>query len=145
MRRRLSLSWRQAATPCRAWAQDVEIGRRRLRSHYELSCLRRLRPDRRNGDGRISNAEWNAYRAGAYRGWDLNGDGRISRREYAQLLVWRRLLHDLSTRPLYEPSWVAFDANHDGWISADEYYSTTAWTSLDRNRDGIVDASEWPW
>ena len=97
-----------------------------------------------NGDGRISNTEWNAYRAGAYRGWDLNGDGRISRREYAQCWYGGGF-YPTYQKAAYEPSWVAFDANGDGWISADEYYSSAEYTRLDRNGDGIIDSTEWPW
>jgi predicted small secreted protein len=97
-----------------------------------------------NRDGRISNSEWNAYRVGAYRGWDLNGDGRISRREYANCWYGGGF-YPTYTKAAYEPSWVAFDANGDGWISSDEYYSAAAWARLDRNGDGIIDASEWPW
>ena len=97
-----------------------------------------------NGDGRISNSEWNAYHTGAYRGWDLNGDGRISRREYASCWYGGGF-YPTYTKAAYEPSWVAFDANGDGWISADEYYSSTAYTRLDRNGDGIIDSTEWPW
>ena len=36
-----------------------------------------------NGDGRISNTEWNTYRTSGYPSWDANRDGRISRAEYA--------------------------------------------------------------
>ena len=97
-----------------------------------------------NNDGRISNSEWNAYRTGSWRGWDLNGDGRISRREYANCWYGGGF-YPTYTKAAYEPSWVAFDANRDGWISADEYYSSAAWTSLDRNGDGLVDSTEWPW
>jgi len=97
-----------------------------------------------NGDGRISNAEWAAYHAGAYRGWDLNGDGRISRREYAQCWYGGGFYTNYH-KQMYEPSWTAFDANGDGWISPDEYYGTTAWDRLDLNHDGVIDASEWPW
>ena len=98
----------------------------------------------RNGDGRISNSEWNAYRLGAWRGWDLNGDGRISRREYANCWYGGGF-YPTYTKATWEPSWTAFDANGDGWISNDEYYSTAAYGPLDRNGDGYIDSSEWPW
>jgi len=37
------------------------------------------------------------------------------------------------------------DTNRDGYLSSSEYYSANAWPDLDRNRDDIVDSSEWPW
>jgi predicted small secreted protein len=98
----------------------------------------------RNGDGRISNAEWNDYRTGAYAAWDVNHDGRISRSEYANCWYGGGF-YPSYRKAAYEPSWVAFDANGDGWLSADEYYSGAAWTRLDRNGDGIIDSTEWPW
>ena len=70
--------------------------------------------------------------------------GRISRREYANCWYGGGF-YPTYTKAAYEPSWVAFDANGDGWISSDEYYSSAAWSRLDRNGDGIVDSSEWPW
>ena len=38
-----------------------------------------------------------------------------------------------------------FDANGDGYLSADEYWSTAAWTRIDRNANGRIDADEWVW
>ena len=40
-------------------------------------------------------------------------------------------------------NWRAFDANGDGCLSSDEYWSAPAWTRLDRNGDGRIDANEW--
>lgn len=97
-----------------------------------------------NGDGRVSNAEYSAYRAGAYSAWDTNRDGRISRSEYANCWYGGGF-YPTYQRPMYEPSWSAFDANNDGFLSADEYWSATSWTRLDRNGDGVVDRTEWPW
>lgn len=98
----------------------------------------------RNADGRISRAEYDAYRTGAYGSWDTNGDGRISRAEYANCWYGGGF-YDKYNRAAYEPSYSVFDTNHDGYLSADEYYSGQAWPGLDRNGDGIVDSTEWPW
>jgi hypothetical protein len=97
-----------------------------------------------NGDGRVSRAEYDAYHSGAYGAWDVNHDGRISRAEYANCWYGGGF-YPTYKREYYEPSWTAFDANGDGYLSADEYYSGTYWANLDRNGDGVVDATEWPW
>jgi predicted small secreted protein len=97
-----------------------------------------------NADGRISDAEWNMYRSGGYASWDANRDGRISRAEYANCWYGGGF-YSTYNRAAWEPSYQAFDANGDGWLSADEYWSSTAWSQYDRNRDGVIDSSEWPW
>jgi predicted small secreted protein len=98
----------------------------------------------RNNDGRISNAEYNDYRTGAYAMWDVNHDGRISRAEYANCWYGGGFYTGYR-QSAYEPSWTAFDANGDGYLSADEYWSSAYYPSLDKNGDGVVDSSEWPW
>ena len=128
----------------RGVGEDVESVADAFDATRTYPACGRYGPLDRDADGRISNSEWNAYRAGAYRGWDMNGDGRISRREYANCWYGGGF-YTAYQRPMYEPSWTAFDANGDGWLSADEYYSSAAWTRLDRNGDGIVDSTEWPW
>jgi predicted small secreted protein len=98
----------------------------------------------RNGDGRISNAEYNDYRTGAYAMWDTNRDGRISRAEYANCWYGGGFYSSYN-RANYEPSWSVFDTNHDGYLSNDEYWNAQYWSSLDKNGDGVVDSTEWPW
>jgi hypothetical protein len=98
-----------------------------------------------NNDGWISGSEWNTYRTSTYANWDVNRDGRVDRSEFEN--CWRAggFYRDAY---YYSPDywntyWTAFDANGDGWLSADEYWSTNAWNSLDRNRNGRIDQDEW--
>ncbi len=97
-----------------------------------------------NNDGRVSRAEYDAYRSGSYRYWDANSDGRISQAEYANCWYGGGF-YSKYNQAAYQPSYSAFDTNHDGYLSSSEYYSASAWPGLDRNGDGIVDSSEWPW
>jgi predicted small secreted protein len=97
-----------------------------------------------NGDGRISSAEWNDYRAGGYSYWDADHDGRISRAEYANCWYGGGF-YSTYNRANWEPSYGVFDTNHDGFLSADEYWNAQAYGSYDRNHDGVIDSSEWPW
>jgi predicted small secreted protein len=97
-----------------------------------------------NADGRVSTAEWNAYHAGGYASWDANADGRISQAEYANCWYGGGF-YQTYNRATWEPSYRAFDLNRDGWLSSDEYWNASVWAQYDRNRDGVIDASEWPW
>ncbi len=97
-----------------------------------------------NNDGRISRAEYDAYRSGSYRYWDANSDGRISQAEYANCWYGGGF-YSKYNQAAYQPSYSVFDTDHDGYLSSSEYYSAGAWPGLDRNGDGIVDSSEWPW
>ncbi len=101
-------------------------------------------PIDRNGDGRISNSEWNDYRAGGYSSWDANHDGRISRAEYSNCWYGGGF-YSKYNRPNWEPSYSVFDTNHDGYLSADEYWNSQAYGAYDRNHDGVIDSTEWPW
>ena len=97
-----------------------------------------------NADGRISTAEWNSYRSSGYTSWDANGDGRITQAEYANCWYGGGF-YQTYNRPMWEPSYRAFDTNGDGWLSNEEYWSSSTWAQYDRNRDGVIDSSEWPW
>jgi predicted small secreted protein len=96
----------------------------------------------RNGDGRISADEWNAYRGGAFAAWDANHDGRVSQREFSNCWYgggfWGSYNH-ANWRPAFD----SFDLNHDGWITADEFFSTASWARLDPSNTGYITA--WPW
>lgn len=97
-----------------------------------------------DADGRISTAEWNAYRLAGYGAWDVNGDGRLTSAEYSNCWYGGGF-YTTYNRSAWEPSYRAFDANGDGWLSSDEYWSSNAWTQYDRNGDGVIDSTEWPW
>jgi hypothetical protein len=99
-----------------------------------------------NNDGMISGTEWNSFRTGAYGYWDTNHDGRIERAEFDNCWRGGGFYRDAAYNPSYSTQyWTAFDANHDGWLSADEYWSASAWARVDRNHNGIMDSNEWNW
>lgn len=99
-----------------------------------------------NNDGFISGDEWNTYRTSAYSFWDTDRDGRIDRSEFER--CWRA--GGFYRSAYYKPDywshyWTAFDANNDGFLSADEYWSANAWSRIDANGNGRIDANEWVW
>ena len=99
-----------------------------------------------NNDGVISGDEWNTYRTSTYSFWDTDRDGKIDRDEFER--CWRA--GGFYRSAYYNPDywshyWTAFDANGDGFLSADEYWSSSAWTRIDRNMNGRIDANEWVW
>ena len=94
----------------------------------------------------ISGTEWNTYRTSAYGYWDRDRDGRISQAEFSD--CWRAggFYRDAYYSPDYwNPYWTAFDADRDGYLDADEYWSASAWSRIDRNGNGIMDANEYVW
>jgi EF hand len=99
-----------------------------------------------NNDGFITGDEWNTYRTGAYGFWDTDKDGRISRSEFER--CWRA--GGFYRQAYYNPDywtyyWSAFDANGDGFLSSDEYWSAAAWARIDANHNGRIDADEFVW
>lgn len=99
-----------------------------------------------NNDGFITGDEWNTYRSRSYDFWDVNRDGRISRSEFENCYrgggFYRSAYYDADYWPHY---WTAFDANGDGYLTNDEYWSASAWARIDANRNGRIDANEWRW
>lgn len=99
-----------------------------------------------NNDGFITGAEWNTYRSNAYGFWDVNKDGRIDRAEFENCWRGGGFYREAYYNPDYWTHyWSAFDANNDGFLSSDEYWSASAWTRIDRNSNGRIDADEWVW
>lgn len=99
-----------------------------------------------NNDNFISGAEWNTYRTSTYDFWDVNRDGRISQVEFANCYRAGGFYRDAYNQPDYwNYYWTAFDANRDGWLTADEYWSASAWARIDMNRNGRIDANEYMW
>mgnify|MGYP003578048215 CR=1 FL=1 len=99
-----------------------------------------------DNDGWVEADEWNAYRAGTYTYWDADADGRIERDEFMNCWYGGGFYPaTYYNRDYWDYYWSAFDANADGYLSADEYWSAAAWTRLDLNRNGRLDANEYRW
>ncbi len=99
-----------------------------------------------NNDNWITGDEWNTYRTGAYSFWDTDKDGRIDRSEFERCWRGGGFYREAYYNPDYWTHyWTAFDANADGYLSADEYWSAQAWTRIDANANGRIDANEWVW
>jgi hypothetical protein len=99
-----------------------------------------------NNDGFITGNEWNTYRTSTYSFWDADADGRISRSEFERCYRAGGFYRTNYYNPDYWTNyWTTFDANNDGYLSADEYWSAGAWTRIDRNNNGRIDANEWVW
>ena len=100
----------------------------------------------RDNDGWIESDEWTAYRAGAYSFWDADRDGRLDRNEFRNCWYGGGFYPATAyNRDYWNHYWTAFDANRDGYLSSDEYWSAAAWARMDRNRNGRIDSDEWRW
>jgi len=99
-----------------------------------------------NNDGFISGDEWTTYRTSTYSFWDTDRDGRIDRDEFERCWRGGGFYRSAYYQPDYWPHyWTAFDANSDGYLSADEYWSASAWGRIDANANGRIDSNEWVW
>ena len=99
-----------------------------------------------NNDGWISGDEWNTYRTNTYSYWDVNRDGRIDSSEFENCYRGGGFYRSAYYNPDYWNNYrTAFDANGDGYLTADEYWSAGAWARIDRNGNGRIDSNEWVW
>ena len=99
-----------------------------------------------NNDGAVTAAEWNGWRTNGFGYWDINNDNRVDRSEFQSCYMAGGFYPSTYYNPGYwNYSWTTFDVNHDGYLTADEYWSAQAWTSVDRNHNGILDSNEWNW
>ena len=99
-----------------------------------------------NNDGFITGSEWNTYRTSTYTHWDVDRDGRISRSEFENCYRAGGFYREAYYNPSYWTNyWTTFDANGDGYLSNEEYWSAGAYTRADRNGNGRIDSDEWVW
>ena len=99
-----------------------------------------------NGDGAVTAAEWTAWHTSGFANWDLNHDNRIEQSEFNTCYAAGGFYPSAYYNANYASNyWSAFDANGDGYLSPDEYWSAQAWANVDRNHNGIIDSDEWVW
>ena len=99
-----------------------------------------------NNDGFVTGDEWNTFRTRTYGDWDVNHDGRISQSEFEGCYRGGGFYRTAYYNPDYwNYYWRGFDANADGYLSADEYWGTSSWATIDRNHNGRIDTDEWVW
>lgn len=96
----------------------------------------------RNGDGRISRDEWTGYGGATFAAWDTNHNGRIGPGEFANCWYGGGFYPSYN-RADYRTAFAALDLNGDGYITPNEFFSTTAWARLDPTGSGYISA--WPW
>lgn len=100
----------------------------------------------RDGNGHISRAEWDAYRAGAYTGWDVDRDGRISRTEFQNCWYGGGFYGPAYyNRDNWTYYYSAFDPANTGYITTTDFFGDRTWTAIDRNGNGVIDDTEWTW
>lgn len=99
-----------------------------------------------NNDGFISGDEWNTFHARTYGDWDIDHDGRISQSEFERCYRAGGFYQTAYYNPDYWNNyWTGFDANGDGYLTPDEYWSAATWARIDRNHNGRIDSNEWVW
>ena len=99
-----------------------------------------------NNAGYISGDEWNTFHTRTYSDWDLNHDGRVSQSEFQTCYRGGGFYRTDYYHPDYwNYYWRGFDANGDGYLTPDEYWSPSVWGRIDRNGNGRIDPDEWVW
>ncbi len=94
-----------------------------------------------NGDGEISQAEVDAYRAARFAEMDSDGDGLVSQEEATAYREQKRAERRARRG---QSGFDRLDVNGDGYLSLDEIDARPGprIMRLDTNNDGVVDAAE---
>lgn len=92
-----------------------------------------------DGDGAVTQAEIDAYRANQIAEADANGDGVLSLEEYEA--VWAK-----ATRERMVDQFQAHDADGDGSVTAEEFNARFDGLveRMDQNGDGLLDSEDRP-
>jgi hypothetical protein len=95
----------------------------------------------RDGDNRISQAEFAAFRTGAFNDWDADDDNRITQADYER--CWGAGGFYGGELGVYNTSFGAFDANSDTYLDENEFFGDRTFSTWDANRDGYLTEDEW--
>ncbi|ESQ82417.1 hypothetical protein AEAC466_17505 [Asticcacaulis sp. AC466] len=90
-----------------------------------------------NRDGMLTRAEWQAWRSAQFTRFDRNGDGYLTNADVPAIASGQMA-------PKMQAAIAAFDANHDGRLSRDEFVNgpMLVFDQIDLDHNGVLDGHE---
>lgn len=95
----------------------------------------------RDGDTRVTRAEYDAFGDGVFGDWDADDDNRISLAEYQR--CWTAGGFYNGNVGDHTTTFEAFDANDDNFLTEDEFFGDASWRRWDADTDGALMEDDW--